>query len=61
MRQDWNDGELCYFKFVGGKFYGVVNEINDRLTRDYNEPWYWVYETTTGTRYPVSYKDIMSR
>ena len=56
----WQDGQKCVFKFLGATCYGVVNEKNERLTREYNEPWYWVYETTTGTRYPICYKDIIA-
>lgn len=55
----FKDGDKVLFRFLGGTLYGVVNEVNERLTTEYKEPYYWVYETTTGTRYPVPAKDIL--
>lgn len=55
----WEEGQRCVFKHLGATLYGVVNEPNERLTKEYGEPWYWIYETSAGYRVPVPSRDIV--
>lgn len=55
------DGQkVIYEDDRGFKFFGVVNELNEEVTKEKGEPHYWMYETTAGFRHPVHYKKIIS-
>jgi hypothetical protein len=53
-------GESYYFRFAGGITKGIFDGINEKLTEQYNQKWYWIKGSndSRNTRYPVSLYDI---
>ena len=55
----FKENDRVTFKFAGGTFLGVVNEKDEKLSTHYGEEWYWLYETSTGTRFPIAHHAII--
>jgi hypothetical protein len=60
-------GTEYVFMFAGGSLTGILDEVNEKLSQHYGEPWYWF--STVGNRdsmgnvrtmrYPVSIYNIV--